>query len=356
MRQTIFILMLLIGSTTVQAQSHKDTRLKEIRAAYAKAKEKIARNGKNGQSPKDMQIILNQLEDEEIVLYDMDEINYYFDETTEDNVEKKHPYFIVENWSNHGHTRYREVLIEPKSQQVIFCYMKGETDAGFVVESRYYYDANGACVEQKHNTDNSWTTEESEKKDAEFYLKIFNWINYNGYFVPLEPDCPQKPTTPKAERMKHIRATYAQAKEKVARNTQGDMPNELRITLHDRGDNWPPRTAVTNIYFEKKGEPTFKNDNPYCCYLITRHDSAMNMDGYAEYLFAPTTHDLIFSYTKGSEEGETHEWRYYYDENGQCIETKSNSEETDDGFYDKRTARDLLHIFKTLINGEDEDL
>ena len=155
--------------------------------------------------------------------------------------------------------------------------------------------------------------------------------------------------------MKHIRATYAQAKEKVARNAQGDMPNELRITLHDRGDNWPPRTAVTNIYFEKKGEPTFKNDTPYCCYLITRHDSAMNMDGYAEYLFDPTTHDLIFSYTKGSEEGETHEWRYYYDENGQCIETKSNSEETDDGFYDKRAARDLLHIFKTLINGEDED-
>ena len=39
----------------------------------------------------------------------------------------------------------------------------------------------------------------------------------------------------------------------------------------------------------------------------------------------------MFSYTRGREEGEQHEWRYYYDENGQCIETKSDSEDAYDG-------------------------
>jgi hypothetical protein len=234
------------------------------------------------------------------------------------------------------------MLLDPKDHQVIFCYMRGETDAGFVVESRYYYDAKGQCIEQKHNTHNSWTTPETEKENAEFYMNLFSKLNYNGYFTPLDLDKPKKPTTPKAERLKHIRALYAQAKEKSAANDKEEMSNDLHITIHDLGDDQPPRTTEKRIYFDKDG-----------IYFISCTSKSMQFNGYSEYLFEPKTKDLVFSYTRGAEEGQVYDWRYYFDENGDCIETKTNhTDETDDGFYDKRAAKDDQAIFEMLIGHE----
>ena len=89
-------------------------------------------------------------------------------------------------------------------------------------------------------------------------------------------------------------------------------------------------------------------------YFINSHSTSMQMNGYNEYLFEPRTKNLIFSYSRGAEEGEVSEWRYYFDENGQCIETKTtNTDETDDGFYDKRAAKDWQAFFRTLINDDD---
>ena len=334
----ICIVCLLTGFGLQAFGQTKEETISEIRRIYAEAKEKIAQNGKGGNSAKDMNIVLNRLEDEDVPLYDMEDIVVYFDEFSQDDgFPTKHPYFIVENWTNHGHLRYREALLNPQSQRVIFCYMRGETDAGFVVESRYYYDTKGQCVEEKHNTSNSWSSAENEKKYAETCLRVFHMVNHNGYFTPLDLDSPKKPTTSKAERMKHIRATYAKAKEKIAANAKKEMPDELKITIHDLGDNMPPRTSDMRFYFDNDG-----------CYFISSHATSMQLDGYDELLFEPKTDDLIFSYSRGGEEGEVYEWRYYYDENGKCIETKSNSDETDGGFYDKRSAKDLQAIFRVL--------
>ena len=179
--------MMALG--TCLAQDQKAERMKYIRKCYAEAKKKIDANGKNGKSPKDMRLIINRLEDEDIPLYDTEQLDFFFDEKFVDGLATKQPpYFIIENWGNHGHIRYNEVLLDPKDHQVIFCYMRGETDAGFVVESRYYYDAKGQCIEQKHNTHNSWTTPETEKENAEFYMNLFSKLNYNGYFTPLDLD------------------------------------------------------------------------------------------------------------------------------------------------------------------------
>ena len=367
-RILICIMAVLACGSIALAQTSKEERIKYIRKCYAEAKKKVDANGKNGKSPKDMQIIFNRLEDEEIPLYDTWSLNFYFDEKIVDGLATKQPpYLIVENWGNHGHIRYREVLLDPKDNQVIFSYMRGETDGGFVVESRYYYDAQGQCIEEKHNTHNTWTMPETEKDNAEFYLKLFNMLTYNGYFTPLDLDSPKKPTTPKAaskqeewkpastsereqarpkvkaERLKHIRALYALAKEKSAANDKAEMPNDLHITLHDLGDNQPPRTIETRIYFNNDG-----------IYFINSHSTSMQMNGYNEYLFEPRTKNLMFSYSRGAEEGEVSEWRYYFDENGQCIETKTtNTDETDDGFYDKRAAKDWQAFFRTLINDDD---
>ena len=334
-------LVMMLGAFSMQTVGQtKAEQLQEIRKQYAAAKEKIAQNGKGGRSAKDIQIVMNRLEDEDVPLYETKTLKYFFDETTTDGVTKKHPYFVVEDWGLHGHLRYREVLVNPTTQQVVFCYMRGETDGGFVVESRYYYNAQGQCIEEKHNTPNSWTAADTEKANAEQYLKIFNMVNYNGYFSPLDADS-QKPTTPKAARMKHIRATYAAAKEKIAQNAKKDMPDELCITIHDLGDEQPPRTSEITVNFDKDG-----------CYFVSRRSQSMAMVGYDEFLFAPKTQNLIFSFSQGQEEGMTTEWRYYYDENGKCIETKSNSDETDGGFYDKRAAKDLQAIFRELTKDE----
>ena len=338
MNKLIALVMTLLVVTTAAAQNAKDARIKEIRAAYSQAKKRIEQNGKGGKSPKDMTIMFNQLEDKDIPLYNEESINYYFDETYPEGISVKHPYFIVENWTCHGHTRYREILLNPQDQQVMFCYMKGETDGGFVVESRYYYDTKGKCIEQKHNTDNTWTDSGSEKENAEYYLKLFNMATHNGYFSPLDTDTKAKPTTPKAKRIAQIRSIYAQAKDKIAKNDKAEMPNDLHITIHDLGDNEPPRTQEIRMYFDT------------ACYFISSQSTSMSLDGYSEYLFDPKGESLIFSYTRGREEGNEYEWRYYYDENGKCIETKSNSEETDDGFYDKRAAKDYQAIFSTLLN------
>ena len=343
MRTILLSIICMMALGTCLAQDQKAERMKYIRKCYAEAKKKIDANGKNGKSPKDMRLIINRLEDEDIPLYDTEQLDFFFDEKFVDGLAMKQPpYFIIENWGNHGHIRYNEVLLDPKDHQVIFCYMRGETDAGFVVESRYYYDAKGQCIEQKHNTHNSWTTPETEKENAEFYMNLFSKLNYNGYFTPLDLDKPKKPTTPKAERLKHIRALYAQAKEKSAANDKEEMSNDLHITIHDLGDDQPPRTTEKKIYFDKDG-----------IYFISCTSKSMQFNGYSEYLFEPKTKDLVFSYTRGAEEGQVYDWRYYFDENGDCIETKTNhTDETDDGFYDKRAAKDDQAIFEMLIGHE----
>ena len=342
MKKLSTLLLALLMVTAAAAQNGKDARIKEIRAAYAQAKKKIEQNGKGGKSPKDLTIVLNYLSDESVPLYNEQTTSYYFDEVLDDGVPVKHPYFIVENWTSHGHLSYSEVLVNPQDQQVMFCYMRGETDGGFVVESRYYYDTQGKCIEAKHNTHNNWTDSDSQKEEAEFFLKVFNMITHDGYFSDLDPDTKGRATTPKAQRIKQIRTVYAQAKDKIAKNDKSDMPNGLRITIHDLGDDQPPRTTDIRMYFDKT------------CYFISDHSSSMSLDGYAEYLFDPKDGSLIFSYTRGREEGQEYEWRYYYDENGQCIETKTNSEDTDDGFYDKRAAKDFQAIFSILMSDSNE--
>ena len=69
-----FICMMALG--TCLAQTTKEERIKYIRKSYAEAKKKVDANGKNGKSPKDMQIIFNRLEDEEIPLYDTWSLNF----------------------------------------------------------------------------------------------------------------------------------------------------------------------------------------------------------------------------------------------------------------------------------------
>jgi hypothetical protein len=136
----------------------------------------------------------------------------------------------------------------------------------------------------------------------------------------------------------------------VAQEVHEYQKRDVHIVLHALGILWPPMTTEYKFNFETRVVelPDQRRHDNYC-YFISEHSKSMSYDGYMEFLFEPKTNDLVFSYTRAREEGEEHEWRYYYDENGKCIETKSNSEETDEGFYDKRAAKDYVAIMKFLL-------
>ena len=78
----------------------------------------------------------------------------------------------------------------------------------------------------------------------------------------------------------------------------------------------------------------------------------MYFDNYSEYLFDPNSHELIFSYSRSSEEGETREWRYYFDENRKCIEAKSNAEAIDYGHSDKISVIQYIRVFEELLKND----
>ena len=57
----------------------------------------------------------------------------------------------------------------------------------------------------------------------------------------------------------------------------------------------------------------------------------------------------MFTYTCIHEENEKWEYRYYFDDSGRCIETKSTDHETDGGKDDKETTRRFMFVFNTIM-------
>ena len=170
----------------------------------------------------------------------------------------------------------------------------------------------------------------------------------------------------KDERMKTIRASYAKAKELIEKNKKNQPDNRLSIVVHDQEEgDCPPVVTEINYSFNEWDDGQAPM---YRCYFISEHLHHNNMgyDQYCEYLLndedqrfgdngKPTkTINPMFTYTCVHEEGEKFEWRYYFDENGRCIETKSNHEDTDDGKADKLKTRRLLHVFNVLIANNSE--
>ena len=364
MRATIItIVCMLAFAAAAQAQDSKAERIKQIRAAYAQAKKKIEQNGKNGKSPKDMTIVVNSVLSEEPEITQVDKVVIYFDESTHEDSEgtpvtTSAPYFISGDWSAYGHIVLSELLLNPTDGALMFCYSKSDTHAGIVSESRCYYDSQGKLIEQKHTSSFSEGDGEIEKRSAQKYLEVFQLLKDNAPQLPSPITQHLSPTTPKAERMKQIRAAYAKAKEQIDKNDKTDACRDIHITIHDEGENWPPRTSDIRIYFDKAPasqggtEAQGQADNKAGgnqCYFISEHRSSMMFDSYSEYLFDPATGSLMFSYSKGLEEGQKLEWRYYYDENGRCIETKTNAEDTDNGKVDKASAASFIQVFSLLM-------
>lgn len=339
----------------------KTKQVTNIRKMYADAKKQITENGKNGRAPLDMTIQVNDGTEinEDFALDASTTLTFYFNkyriDSNLDYPDASSCYFIVENWEADGHTRYREFLFDPNEGYLLFAFMKSETHAGFAVETRYYYDGDGKLVDQRHKVNgnnvvpgtHTWNDAQSEKDAAHKLLDVFDMV-MNNNAKAIVPITTNKQTMPKTDRIKMIRSTYAKAKDMMAKNGKEHERKDVSITVRDQ--SWgPPMTQEVKYFFDalKKGDAFVKH-----CYFISdhRHHNRMGPESYAEYLLAPTDHDLIFSYTKANEEGNTYEWRYYFDENGRCIEAKTAADTADEGRNDKQTVGRYLTIFNAIAD------
>ena len=371
---TMFIL--LIGSMATQAQTSKAEKLKNIRTAYAKAKEMIAANGKNGNPKLDVHVsshLVNEV-DEDFNIDDDTNLDFYFVKKRKYNSkeemfhEENVCYFIVEKWGANGHTKYREMLFDSNTEKLIFAYMKSESHAGYVIETRYYYDNDGKLIDEKHKAggqdikpeDHSYGNAVDDYKASNIYLSVFQEIMQpKGDYRAADGKATIAQT--KDGRMKAIRADYAQAKKRIE-ETKKSSGQHLNIVVHDQEEgDCPPVVTEINYSFNEWDDGQAPM---YRCYFISEHMHHNNMgyDQYSEFLLndkdqrfgdngkPSKTINPMFTYTCVHEEGEKYEWRYYFDENGRCIETKSNHEDTDGGKADKLKTRRLIHVFNTLMN------
>lgn len=359
------IVCLVVGATAVKAQNSGQQRVTEIRKMYADAKKRMDANGKHGNPALDMTITYRDVVLEEEGYTEEDERTYYFDHVREYKddqfYEKNVPYFIIRDWSAVGHTSYTEMMLNPKNGKLVFYFNRSETHAGLVTEARYYYDDNGILIEQKHKRGNEEHLADvepeadqngtEEVKICQNFIQHFNLamnqeeVEERGYSSTLS-------TTPKADLLNIIRSTYAKAKEKIkVSETNSDLPRDIVLVIHDQEEgDCPPTTFVLNCWFDeqKTGEQTHNN-----AYFISSRYYFMGFDNYNEYLIDPDSQRLMFTYNQGLEENEKMEWRYYFDENGKCIETKTNTEEQDNGAEAQKTFLRYMKLFNIFANGEE---
>lgn len=353
----VVLLALLMVSLTGFSQN-KAERIKEIRKAYAEAKKDIDENGKNGTPRMDLRISLNDGTevDEDFIINDETEVTYYFKRmrlTVETDLFDPHCFFIIEKWEANGHSRYRELLFDVISGHLMFSFTKSESHAGFVIESRYYYDDQGNIIEEKHKAggedaggSGSLYSNGGDQTLAMRYLAMFNDLmrqkdadaeSYTAFSL-----------ADKAAKLKQIRSAYATAKQKIDKDAKSAIPRNIEIDIHDQEDpDMPPQTDVVNIWFEpvQNGEAT---DNR--CYFMSSTTNLGDHHVYSEYLFDQKTSELMFCFSQQTQnDGPALEWRYYFDKE-KCIEVKGQSDRNGPGFADKKAAKFYMDLFNGLAN------
>ena len=335
MKKALIVVCLLAVGMALHAQTKTD-QIKHIRQVYAQAKQKVAKMGQDGKAAHTVhirQIEMGAPGDEYTPEEDTD-IEFYFDRIGGDSEQgitgKAVCYFMSVNWMADGHTNYREYLFDPVNGHLLFAFMKAETHAGFKVETRYYYDAKGNCIEQKHKVQDkeatpeshSWNDWKSELAQGNKHKGLFDLLLNTELPYPELGSAHYPSSTPKAKLLKDIRAAYAKAKQKIAENDKdGGLKNDIEITIHDqKSEDFPPVTTLLKCYYEHIQKPS-----PYQrYYFISEKTESMYGETYEEYLLdpKPDTQSVVFIYNQGYAEGEEMEMRYYYDENGHCFESK----------------------------------
>lgn len=357
----MFALVLLLFCTTMLQAQEKSGQVNQIRKMYADAKKRIAENGKNDATPLDVTITCRDAEqvDTDFTIECSSRQHIYFSKVeTPDYWFENVPYFISTTNESNGHSVYREFLYHPEKGHLLFSYMRAETHAGFVVESRYYYDANGQLIEQKHKTGGSdaapgsheWSRWDTDLKMGRDMVQQFRDLMEREDEKDIAHGTKVLKAT-KADRLKMIRSHYAKAKNAIARTEKTGDATGVDVIINDQHDNQgPPLTKTYKFFFDYQPDHE-GNPAPHCYFFSGRHKS-MYMEDYEEFLFDPKTDDLIFFFDTSDEEDMHFEVRLYYDANGHCIESKHNTDINDFDFYcdmQRAKAKKLLRVFRAAF-------
>ena len=131
---TIFFLALGVAAL---AQNNPDV-VKEVRAAYAAAKEKISLADGDRSPRNDAVVTLH---------YNVPATgprttvaHCYFDLDTDENGAHYYPYFITLKYNVAAREYYEEYLFHPESGRLQFVFIQQDTYEGTKNEERYYYD------------------------------------------------------------------------------------------------------------------------------------------------------------------------------------------------------------------------
>ena len=353
MKKTVFALLALLLVGTTGFGQNKAQRIKEIRNAYAQAKKDMADNGKGGFPPVDIHIDLNDGTEvsEDFIINDERQVDIFFKrirQRLDTDLFDPHCYFIVEKWSANGHTSYREMLFDPFTDRLMFSYMKVETHAGAVIESRYYYDDFGRCIEQKPEQGGmSWSSAETDYEKAKNYLAIFDALMRQKSAEAGRQVA--QASADKAAQMQHIRSVYAEAKQKVEKDAKSELPRNVQVTIRDCEDpEMPAQKDVLKFWFDNVAD----GDTPYnSCYFMSSTTTLGDHDVYSEYLFEPKTPAPIFCFSKQQQnDGPALEWRYYFDKSDKCIEVKGSADRNGPGFADMKAAKAYQALFKMMVD------
>ena len=353
MKRTVFALLALLMMSTTAFAQNKAQRIKDIREAYAQAKKDMADNGKGEFPPLDIHIDLNDGTEvsEDFIINDNREVDFFFKrihQRPDTDLFDPPCYFIVEKWSADGHTSYREMLFDPFTDRLMFSYMKVETHAGAVIESRYYYDDYGRCIEQKPEQGGmAWSSAETDSEKAKNYLAIFDALMHQkGAEAGRQV---AQASADKAAQMQHIRSVYAEAKQKVEKDAKSELPRNVQVTIRDCEDpEMPAQKDVLKFWFDIVAD----DDTPYnSCYFMSSTTTLGDHDVYSEYLFEPKTPAPIFCFSKQQQnDGPALEWRYYYDKGSKCIEVKGSADRHGPGFADMKAAKAYQALFKMMVD------
>lgn len=340
----------------LQAQN-KTERIQEIRKAYAEAKQLIADNGKSGERMEMKISVADGSEvSEDFIINEESEVVYYFKRMhLRGDVDLFDPrcYFLTEQTSANGHTSYREMLFDPMTHHLMFSFMKSETHAGFIMESRYYYDDLGQLIEEKHKADGKEVSADDlggvgggDQTMAMAYIVQFNdLMQVKG--KQAEQKVAVTPTGKKAELMKQIRSLYADARKRIDTDAESVVPRNMVIEIHDQEDPaMPPQTDVIQFWFDYAG-----GDGKAHCYFMSSRCELGDHDVTSEYLFDSKDPSLLFCFSKQLQnDGPALEWRYYFDHQGRCFEAKGEEGKYGPGFADINQAKSYLEVFNMFLN------
>jgi hypothetical protein len=147
--------------------------MKQIREAYAEAKQKIA-NDKTSELPRNMLIEIHDQEDPEMPAQ-TDIKNYWFEPVGDGEQTRNGCYFISSTTELGDHHVYSEYLFNPKTSKLMFCFSQQTQNEGPALEWRYYFDEKGTCIQAK-GSEGKYGPGFADKMAAAVYLKIFNLL------------------------------------------------------------------------------------------------------------------------------------------------------------------------------------